>query len=202
MALQILPKPEAAIDLVGGRLARMAASHRFLTPKLSKAEATSLAISTWLPSHLLLMRRLPTADSLQACCRECGWTFLVHSANEVVAIVEARCGNPNEQSFGPVREGPCVDGLVAAITRAEELSQSDGTLYQPALLFAAPLNLRALWLRHAGGADWIIPFPPLMQPTPVMPLEPLRSDAFVAALRSMLPICLETSIEAGRIPSR
>ena len=201
MALQIVPKPEAAFDLVGGRLARMAASHRFLTPKLSKAAAPSLAVSTWLPSYLLLMRRLPEANGLQSCCEDCGWTFLVHSANDVVATVEARCSNPNQRSFGPVREGPCVDGLVAAISRAEELSRVDGETYQPALLFAAPLNLRALWLRHAGGADWIIPFPPITQPTPLAPFEPLRSDAFVAALKLMLPV-LDDSTEADGVSSR
>src|SRR4051812_45039650 len=55
MALEIAPKPEAALALVTRELADMAMADRFLTPRLRAARLQSLAVSTWLPCYRLVL---------------------------------------------------------------------------------------------------------------------------------------------------
>jgi len=195
MALQIAPRPEAALALVTQELTRMATGDTFLTPRLRAARSRTLAVSTWLPSYSLILEKILVSSDLSSCCQDCGWTFLVHGPNDVLATIETCHDSFNRSALGPLREGPVVDGLVAALNQAEGISRADGHAHQPTLLIAAPIYLNALWLRRADGLDWILPLPPLPPPTPLLALQPLRPAPFVGILRPLVQQCLASAAE-------
>jgi hypothetical protein len=160
MPLQVPEPPREGVDVMRTTIRAMADQRLFRTPALRSARADDIEITEPHEIYVLGLSDLRENAGLGA-ARPVGWRYLVRGGDQIVAAAESASGTgESAHVFSQVNEGPFVASTVEALSalRAEPLLEEH--TYTQQMLHIPALHAMALWLRHNGDDDLLVPLAP------------------------------------------
>jgi hypothetical protein len=162
MTLRVVPATDESVELVGSRLAGLAARTAYRDRALTRADPAALALAVPHDVYTVRLRDLAEGTSLDA-ATVVGRRFLVMEGDRPIAAAELA-----DQETGTgfqLNEGPYVEATADAIEHAESDPDLAGDDYEVRLLRIPAVYFTGLWLRsEQPDADVVIPLDPAPAP--------------------------------------
>jgi hypothetical protein len=161
MPIEPIDPPIAAYEAVRARIAELAITGAFRTPKLRRTSPDALAIAFPHRVAQIPLDMIRTGMELRSAALDQGWRFLLVDNDRAIAAATAIQVNNEAYRFGYLNEGPFVEGTERAVEQAEADNIIQQGHFEPLLLMVPALYVMALWLKdRIDTADLVLPITP------------------------------------------
>lgn len=160
MTLQV-PEPPAEVTAIMQGAVELAADRRsFRTPSLRTLRPDEQLEATD-PHEVYTMglddlRRSAALDS----ARPASWRFLLRGANGVLAAAECARSADGDYQITTISEGKFVSATSRTLAALRSDARLEPAPFTPQILHIPALHAMAMWLRHEGPDDLLVPMRP------------------------------------------